>query len=92
MPNVLKKLRLKSTNPLRTKVGIFVRSGGISVANGSLGYFGIVGHNWSGTVANYADTTSSNTTAYYLNFSASGVNPSVGPYNRLSGLPVRCLV
>ncbi len=57
---------------------IFVRSGGAVISLGFLRLAGIVGYYWSrsGVVS---------TRAYTLDFSASEVYPSSGPYNRYSG-------
>ena len=65
----------------------FVRSGYVSVPgvnNGTFRYAGVNTEDWSsrGVAA---------TTAYNLNFNATGVNPSSGPVNRYSGRSLRCL-
>ena len=67
----------------------FVRSGGVNLSYGSLRGFGFDGYGWSSISVAFTSVTSA--TAYYLNFNASGVYPSHGPYARWGGFPIRCL-
>ena len=67
-----------------------VRSGVVYVDYGSLRDFGRYGHDWSRSISTYSSPTSAN--AYLLYFNPSDVAPSLGPYNRWLGFPVRCLV
>lgn len=50
---------------------------------------GQYGDFWSVTVQNFLSNTSAN--AYYLIFSAGGLDPSHGPSARWYGYPIRCL-
>jgi len=67
----------------------FVRSGSISIADGSLRHFGREGNNWPGIASTYSSATDA--TTYTLYFGPSDVNPSNNRYHRF-GFPVRCLV
>ncbi len=71
-------------------MGITVRSGDVNLNNGALRVFGINGYGWSRISTAYG-TGTWDAKAYYLNFNASGVNPSDN-YVRWVGFPVRCLV
>ena len=62
--------------------GGFVRSGNVNMGNGFLRNAGINGNYWSRSGV-------ASTTAYNLNFNASGVNPSNGPNNRYNGFSLR---
>ena len=68
----------------------FVRSGNISLNNGSLRDSGLIGYDWSRTSVAYYSATSAN--SYWFDFNASESRPSYGPYSRWYGFPVRCLV
>ena len=64
-----------------------VRSGDV-VLHITAGTFGLAGHYgiyWS-------SRGGASTTAYYLQIEPSAVKPSLGPYHRYSGFPLRCLV
>ena len=69
---------------------IFVRSGDVTLNDGSLRDFGLAGNGWSRVATVYGAGTW-DTRAYYLYFITSDVNSS-GNYVRWVGLPVRCLV
>lgn len=64
----------------------FVRSGNVNLNNGYLRSAGLDGNYWSSTAASEA------TKSYFLNFNASGVNPSNLPSwaARYNGFSVRC--
>ena len=68
----------------------FVRSGYVDLGTGAMRRFGVNGYGWSRIATVYGAGTW-NARAFYLDFSASGVNPS-GDYVRWYGFPVRCLV
>jgi len=71
-------------------VGLFfVRSGHVSIGNGSLGYFGREGSVWPRTSTGFSSTTDAN--AYRLLISIKGVTPTTNTTRRF-GYPVRCLV
>ena len=71
------------------KASSFVRSGIVLLSHGSLRNFGINGYGWSSASRAFSSITSA--TTYYLDFNASGVNPSYGPDHRWYGFPIRCL-
>ncbi len=66
-----------------------MRSGGIYLTNNA----GATAH--AGRMANYGSFWSSRggaaTNAYFLNFITTGVTPSLGPWERWLGFPLRCL-
>ena len=68
----------------------FVRSGNISLNNGSLRDSGLIGYDWSRSAVAYYSATSAN--SYWFDFNSSVSRPSYGPFNRYFGFPVRCLV
>ena len=68
----------------------FVRSGGVDLNTGALRVFGIHADGWSHIATAYGAGTW-DAKAFYLNFYASGVNPSNNNV-RWFGFPVRCLV
>ena len=87
-PRVAKILRFLQAYP--RSILYFVRSGLVYLVYGSLRRFGFYGYDWSNTSMTYWSAT--DTSAYSLNFSPSGIYPSDGPYDRWYGFPVRCLV
>ncbi len=66
-----------------------MRSGTVNLYADFLGRTGINGYRWSSTATLFTDVRSAS--AYYLDFDASDVGSSAGPYPRWSGYPVRCL-
>ena len=75
-----------SNNIIDDILAYFVRSGYIHLANtaGTFRYAGNYGFYWSSRSAVA-------TNAYYLNFNATGIDPSSGPVSRYIGIPLRCL-
>ena len=69
----------------------FVRSGYVGRNVGSARNLGINGYYWSTTASPVYGNGSAALTGYNLDFAASGVDPSHGPYRRWDALPIRCL-
>ena len=68
----------------------FVRSGDVNLNNAALRYSGLYGNGWSQIATVYGNSIW-NAGAYFLDFSASGINTS-NNYVRWYAFPVRCLV
>ena len=72
----------------------FVRSGYVSLPGVSGATFrdaGIRGYGWSSRASSTRANGSAIPSAYYLEFVASAVGPSNGPYDRWLSFPLRCL-
>ena len=68
---------------------MYVRSGWIGVHRGMLEFAGRVDHNWPSVASDYGSAERAG--AYNLHFHQATVYPSIGPYNRWYGFPIRCL-
>ena len=68
-----------------------MRSGVIGIDNGRLRISGIDGDYWSLVASSTQGNGTATSSAYYLRFDASGVNPISGPVVRWFSLPLRCL-
>ena len=68
-----------------------VRSGITDVYYGWLGYNSVSGYIWSRSILGQNGTIPVTSTAYVLDFDASGTYPSYGPHYRWNGFPLRCL-
>ncbi len=68
----------------------FVRSGDIALGLSALWGFGSNGYNWPSTSSIYLSSFSAS--SYWFEFTSSMPHPSLGPYSRRLGFPVRCLV
>ena len=69
----------------------FVRSGYLGPNGGKSWYAGINGNWWSSRGSSTRYDGVATPSAYHLNFSDTGVNPSYGPDNRYYGFSLRCL-
>ena len=72
----------------------FVRSGYVYLPGVSGATFrgaGIYGYDWSSRASSTRSDGAAIPSAYYLDFNASTVHPSFGPYERWRGFPLRCL-
>ncbi len=69
-----------------------VRSGRIALAiTNTLGGVGRWGRNWSSCATSTNDEGATVPSGYNLDFPATAVHPSAGPWDRYSGFSLRCL-
>ena len=71
----------------------FVRSGDVElpITTGTFRFAGVGGIYWSSRASSASANGTTTPSAYNLNFNATGVYPSNGPYERWLGFPLRCL-
>jgi len=70
-----------------------VRSGRLAlpVSAGTFGYAGVRGYDWSSRTSSTIASGATTPSAYSLDFNATGVYPSYGPWERWLAFPLRCL-
>ena len=71
----------------------FVRSGDVElpITTGTFRFAGVGGIYWSSRASSAGANGTTTPSAYNINFNATGVYPSNGPYERWLGFPLRCL-